>query len=94
MATCQKTQEHSLMPLLFICLIYIPFKILIGLLLIINKLTPFIVIVLSPLTISFLIFHLSNNDISKIWPALIVALLKVALLLVYKKNTPLYLNNF
>lgn len=65
--------------------VYLPylyfFEILIGLFLIINKWSSFIIIVLFPLTISFLIFNLSNNDIIKIWPALIVAILNVALLI-------------
>ncbi|MBJ6366565.1 DoxX protein [Snuella sedimenti] len=62
------------------------FEILIGILLLINKWTAFIIIVLFPLTIAFLIFNLSNNDISKIWPALIVAFLNIALVLSNKKK--------
>jgi len=75
--------------------IYLPylyiFEILIGLLLVINKWTSFILIVLFPLTVSFLIFNLSNNDISKFWPALVVAFLNVVLLLNNsKKYKPLF----
>ncbi|GAA3562538.1 DoxX protein [Snuella lapsa] len=70
--------------------VYLPylymFEILIGVLLLINKWTPFIIIVLFPLTIAFLIFNLSNNDISKIWPALIVAFLNITLVLSNKKK--------
>ena len=69
---------------------YLPFlyifEILIGVLLVINKWTPFILIVLFPLTISFLVFNISNNDLTKIWPAVIVAFLNVLLLLNYKKK--------
>ena len=65
--------------------VYLPylyiFEIVIGLFLIINKWSSFIIIVLFPLTISFLIFNLSNNDIIKIWPALIVAILNIILLI-------------
>ena len=70
--------------------VYLPFlymfEIVIGLLLVINKWTPFLVIVLFPLTVSFLIFNLSNNDLIKIWPAAIVAILNIILLLNYKKK--------
>jgi putative oxidoreductase len=67
------------------------FEILIGLLLILNKWTPFIIIVLFPLTISFLIFNLSDNDFSKIWASLIVAFLNIALFFNYKeKYKPLF----
>ncbi len=64
--------------------IYLPFlyifEILIGLFLILNKWSSFILIVLFPLSISFLIFNLTNNDLSKIWPALIVAILNIILI--------------
>lgn len=64
--------------------IYLPylyvFEILIGLLLIFNKWTKFILIVIFPLSIAFLIFNFTNNDMSKIFPALFVAFLNVFLL--------------
>ncbi|MGA1227391.1 MAG: hypothetical protein ACO3VF_09215 [Tamlana sp.] len=70
--------------------VYLPylyiFEILIGLFLIINKWSPFITIVLFPLSVSFLIFNLSDNDLSKIWTALIVAILNITLLLAYKEK--------
>tara|TARA_R110002049_G_scaffold41385_3_gene124665 strand:+ start:3643 stop:4023 length:381 start_codon:yes stop_codon:yes gene_type:complete len=74
---------------------YLPYlyilEILIGLLLTINKWTPFILIVLFPLTISFLIFNISNNDFSKIWTSLLVAFLNIVLLIQYKeKYKPLF----
>ncbi|WP_223548799.1 DoxX protein [Aestuariivivens sp. NBU2969] len=75
--------------------IYLPylyiFEIIIGLFLIFNKWVPFILIVLFPLSVSFLIFNLSDNDFSKIWTALIVAFLNIMLLLGYKeKYKPLF----
>ncbi len=67
------------------------FEMVIGLLLVINKWTPFIVIVLFPLTISFLIFNMTNNDISKFWPAVVVAFLNIILLINNsKKYKPLF----
>ena len=67
------------------------FEIIIGLLLVINKWTPFIAIVLFPLTISFLIFNMTNNDISKFWPAVVVAFLNIILLINNsKKYKPLF----
>lgn len=75
--------------------IYLPFlyvfEILIGLLLIFNKWTAFILILLFPLSVSFLIFHFSNKDMMEMWPALVVALLNVILLLNEKeKYIPLF----
>ena len=65
--------------------IYLPFlyilEIIIGLALIFNKWTAFILIVLAPLSISFLIFTYANNDISETWPALFVAAFNVILLI-------------
>jgi hypothetical protein len=70
--------------------IYLPYlyilEMLIGLFLIFNKWSAFILIVLFPLTISFLLFNLTNNDITKIWPALIVAVLNVVLIINNKDN--------
>ena len=67
------------------------FEIFIGLLLIINKWTPFIDIVLFPLSVSFLIFNMTNNDISKFWPAIVVAFLNIILLINNsKKYKPLF----
>lgn len=67
------------------------FEILIGLLLIINKWTPFMIIVLFPLTIAFLIFNLSDNNYINIWPSIIVAFLNIVLMFNYKdKYKPLF----
>lgn len=64
---------------------YLPFlymfEILIGLFLVFNKWTAFILIVLFPLSVSFLIFTYANQDISETWPALIVAALNIILLI-------------
>lgn len=64
---------------------YLPFlyvfEIIIGLFLVLNKWTAFILIVLFPLSVSFLIFTYANQDLSETWPALIVALLNVILLI-------------
>lgn len=62
------------------------FEILIGLLLIFNKWTSLILIVLFPLSISFLIFMFANQDISETWSGLIVALLNVILLYNHKDD--------
>ena len=75
--------------------VYLPylyvFEIIIGLFLIFNKWSPFILIVLFPLSVSFLIFNFSNGDISKTWPSLIVAALNVLLLLnIKEKYKPLF----
>ncbi|WP_242082502.1 DoxX protein [Aestuariivivens sediminis] len=67
------------------------FEIIIGFLLVFNKWTPFILIVLFPLSISFLIFNLSDNDLSKTWTALIVAFLNIFLLYYHRdKYKPLF----
>lgn len=75
--------------------VYLPFlyifEIIIGLLLIFNKWVPLVLLVLFPLSISFLIFHFSNSDILKMWPALIVAGLNILLILNEKeKYQPLF----
>lgn len=62
------------------------FEILIGLLLIINKWTAFIYIVLFPLSLSFLMFTLLNGDAQNMWPALVVAVLNFSLMLNHKKQ--------
>ena len=63
---------------------YLPFLYLfemaIGALLILNKWTAFILIALFPLSVSFLIFMYTNQDISESWPALVVGILNAFLL--------------
>lgn len=75
--------------------IYLPalyiFEILIGLLLIFNKWVPFILIVLCPLSVAFLMFNITNNDIMDAWPAIIVAALNIVLVIYEKdKYKPLF----
>lgn len=63
----------------------------IGLLLIVNRWTPAILIALFPLSVSFLIFMYANQDMAEAWPALVVALLNVYLLIAYReKYKPLF----
>lgn len=62
------------------------FEVLIGLMLLFNKWTPFILIVLIPLSLAFLIFVISNGAISDMWPAFIVAFLNAILLLSHKEK--------
>lgn len=63
--------------------IYLPFlyifEIIIGAFLVLNMWTSFILIVLFPLSVSFMIFNITNQDLGAIWPALIVGLLNVIL---------------
>lgn len=75
--------------------IYLPilyvFEIILGLLLIFNKWTPFLLLVLFPLSSAFLIFIISNQDIADAWPALFVAVLNFILLFFEKeKYQPLF----
>lgn len=74
---------------------YLPFlyafEILIGLFVILNRWTSFILIVLFPLSISFLIFIFANGNLPITWPALVVAALNVILVFSRKeKYTPLF----
>lgn len=73
---------------------YLPFlylfEMLIGVLLIINIWSAFIYIVLFPLSLGFLLFTLTSNDASQMWPALLVAVLNIILLVVRRdKYLPL-----
>jgi uncharacterized membrane protein YphA (DoxX/SURF4 family) len=75
--------------------VYLPylyiFEIIIGLLLISNIWTPFLLIVLFPLSVVFVIFVLANGDFVELWPAFIVAALNVILLIAHKdKYQPLF----
>lgn len=77
--------------------IYLPFlyifEMIIGLCLVLNKWSAFILIVLFPLTVSFLIFMYANEDLSETWPALVVALLNVILLFEHKEKYKLLLES-
>lgn len=75
--------------------IYLPalyvFEMLIGLFLVMNKWTPFIQVVIFPLSVSFLIFTFANQDIIETWPALVVAVINIFLLLNdWEKYKPLF----
>jgi uncharacterized membrane protein YphA (DoxX/SURF4 family) len=75
---------------IFLPYLYI-FEIIVGILLIFNFWTAFILIVLFPLSVSFLIFHFSNSDPGMMWPAIIVAGLNIYLLLTEReKYQPLF----
>ncbi len=75
--------------------IYLPilyfFEVVLGLLFVFNKWTPFLLLVLFPLSVAFLIFSISNQDLSDAWPALLVAILNFTLVLFEKeKYKPLF----
>lgn len=85
------------MDFIYAVVVYLPilyiFEIILGLLFLFNKWTPFLLIVLFPLTIAFLIFSISNQDLLDALPALIVAFLNITLLLFEKeKYKPLFKN--
>ena len=66
-------------------------EIVIGVLLVLNRWTPAILIMLIPLSVSFLVFMQANQDFTETWPALLVAVLNLYLLLTYKeKYKPLF----
>ena len=71
--------------IMFLPYLYI-FEIIIGLLLIVNKWSALLYIVLFPLTISFLIFTFSNKDFGDMWPALFVAFSNIILLVSSKEK--------
>jgi putative oxidoreductase len=56
------------------------FEMIIGIFLIFNKWTPFVLIVLFPLSVAFLIFSISNGEFSNAWSAIVVALLNIILI--------------
>ena len=65
--------------------IYLPylyiFEIIVGLFLVFNKWTAFILIVLFPLSVSFMIFNFANQDVSETWTAIVVAALNIILII-------------
>jgi len=71
-------------------LTYLPFlyffEMIVGVLLVLNKWTKLILIMLVPLSFSFLMFNLINQDISMMWPAIFVAILNIALLWIYRET--------
>lgn len=81
----ENAQDFLDSTLFFLPYLYI-FEIIIGLLLILNKWSALLYIVLFPLTISFLIFSFTNKDFGDMWPALIVAVLNIILLFSEKEK--------
>lgn len=59
-------------------------EILVGLMLLANKWTAFWLVVLVPLSVSFLIFNFANKDMGEMWPAFIVAFLNIYLIFTMK----------
>lgn len=95
MPTSYGKMPENAMEFLDAVLVYLPmlyiFEIILGLFLVFNKWTPFLLIVLFPLSVAFLIFSISNQDFLDALPALIVALLNFILLLFEKeKYKPLF----
>ncbi len=83
------------MDFIYSVVVYLPFlyffEIILGLLLVFNKWTPFLLIVLFPLSVAFLIFSISNQDLIDALPALVVAILNFTLILIEKeKYKPLF----
>lgn len=78
------------------------FEIIIGLLLVLNIWRPFILILLTPLTVNFLIFNFTNliveytgdnlaDNPGRIWPAALVTILNIILLCQYRdRYKPLF----
>ncbi|XOV94928.1 MAG: hypothetical protein ACFHWX_09500 [Bacteroidota bacterium] len=76
-------------------IMYLPymyfFEILVGLLLIFNKYTGFLLIMLFPLSFSFMMFNIINGNIVMLWPAILVAALNIILLAIHKdRYQPLF----
>jgi len=83
------TREFLDAVLPFLPALYI-FEILLGIILIWNKWVPFIILLLAPLSVNFLIFNFVNGGWNLI-PALFVAILNIVLLYQYKdKYKPLF----
>lgn len=80
----------------FLPALYI-FEVIIGLLLVFNVWNPLLLIILAPLTVNFLIFNVTNlvvdiavgsasAKIGIIWPAALVAILNIILILQYRNK--------
>jgi putative oxidoreductase len=83
------TREYLDAMLPFLPALYI-FELVLGIFLITNKWTPFIIIVLAPLSINFLIFNLANGGWN-IFSAGFVALMNFILIYMHKeKYKPLF----
>ena len=81
----------------FLPALYI-FEIIMGLLLVFNIWNPLLLIILAPLTINFLIFNVTNlivdiadsssasTKIGTVWPAALVAILNIILIIQYRNK--------
>lgn len=86
----ERTQDFLDATVNYLPLLYV-LEILIGLFLILNKWTSFILIVLFPLSFSFLFFNFLNQDINHLWSALFVACLNILLVAFnFEKYKPLF----
>ena len=56
------------------------FEVVLALFLLLNKWTPAVLLVLFPLSVSFMIFSVANGDFLLAWPAILVALINVVLM--------------
>jgi len=69
--------------------VYLPFlyvfEVIIGVLILFDKWSALIYLVLFPLSVSFLIFVFANQDVSEMWPALVVSILNIVLV-IHKKD--------
>ena len=76
--------------IMYLPMLYV-FEIIVGLFLIFNKWSAFILIVLFPLSVSFMIFSMVNGEMAEMWPAIVVAVLNVFLIVNMKeKYLPLF----
>jgi uncharacterized membrane protein YphA (DoxX/SURF4 family) len=70
--------------------VYLPalyiFEIIIGLMLLTNTWTSFLYVVLFPLSASFMMFSIINQDLGEMWPAVLVAALNIILLFSRKED--------
>lgn len=88
----EKTRNFLDSIVFYLPLLYI-FEIITGLLLIFNKWSSLILIVIFPLSVAFLMFSFINNDFGKMLPALTVAVINIILLIIDKeKYKPLFTN--
>ena len=89
---------EAAMDFIYAVAVYLPmlyiFEIILGLLFLFNKWTPFLLIVLFPLSVAFLIFSISNQDFLDAIPAVVVAILNFTLVVFEKeKYKPLFKKN-
>ena len=81
----QTAQDFLDAVVMYLPILYI-FEIVLGLFLVLNKWKTFIYIVLFPLSIAFLMFSIINGDMVELWPALLVAVINIILILSRKEK--------